>query len=230
MARKRTPNLRAAQIGRTLYLPALLKPPFLSQTAVVFTYGLAWGVVNWGFISFLPTFMRRAGFGAGAASFLLFLSAIVAIPGTVVVAYTYGKWSSRNSMVAFALASILCAVGLAWLAPGQGTNRVAVVTMLALLYAATGGVIAMLSPYTAEVYPTRLRGTGSGVSAGSSKLGGLIGGIASVTGLIGVASGMMRPAILVSIPMAVAAILVAVRGIETRGRRLEELVEQKSRT
>jgi putative MFS transporter len=208
-------------------LPALLKPPFLSQTAVVFTYGLAWGVVNWGFISFLPTFMRRAGFGAGAASFLLFLSAIVAIPGTVVVAYTYGKWSSRNSMVAFALASILCAVGLAWLAPGQGTNRVAVVTMLALLYAATGGVIAMLSPYTAEVYPTRLRGTGSGVSAGSSKLGGLIGGIASVTGLIGVASGMMRPAILVSIPMALAAILVAARGIETRGRRLEELVEQQ---
>jgi MFS transporter, putative metabolite:H+ symporter len=208
-------------------LPALLKPPFLTQTAVVFAYGLAWGVVNWGFISFLPTFLRRAGFGAGASSFLLFLSAIVAIPGTVVVAYTYGKWSSRKSMVAFALASIVCAVGLAWLAPSAGTNRVAIVTMLALLYAATGGVIAMLSPYTAEVYPTRLRGTGSGVSAGSSKLGGLVGGIASVTGLIGVASGMMRPAILVSIPMAVAAILVAVRGIETRGRRLEELAEQQ---
>ena len=209
-------------------LPALLKPPFLIQTLVVFTYGLAWGVVNWGFISFLPTFLRRAGFGAGAASFLLFLSAIVAIPGTVLVAYSYGRWSSRKSMVAFALASIVCALGLAWLAPSDTSNRTAVVVMLALLYAATGGVIAMLSPYTAEVYPTRLRGTGSGVSAGSSKLGGLIGGIASVTGLIGVASGMMRPAILVSIPLIVAAVLVAARGVETRGRRLEELVEQQS--
>ena len=209
-------------------LPALLRPPFLTQTLVVFTYGLAWGVVNWGFISFLPTFLRRAGFGAGAASFLLFLSAVVAIPGTVLVAYSYGRWSSRKSMVAFALASIVCALGLAWLAPSDTSNRTAVVVMLALLYAATGGVIAMLSPYTAEVYPTRLRGTGSGVSAGSSKLGGLIGGIASVTGLIGVASGMMRPAILVSIPLVVAAILVAARGVETRGRRLEELVEQQS--
>src|SRR5688500_18203833 len=56
-------------------LPALLERPFLTQTLVVFTYGLAWGVVNWGFISFLPTFLRRAGFEAGAASFLLFLSA-----------------------------------------------------------------------------------------------------------------------------------------------------------
>ena len=86
----------------------------------------------------------------------------------------------------------------------------------------------MLSPYTAEVYPTRLRGTGSGVSAGSSKLGGLIGGIATVTGLISVSSGMMQPALLVSIPMAVAAILVAVNGIETRGRRLEELVDRQA--
>jgi MFS transporter, putative metabolite:H+ symporter len=131
-------------------------------------------------------------------------------------------------MVAFALASIACALGVAWVAPTATSNRTMVVAMLALLYAATGGVIAMLSPYTAEVYPTRLRGTGSGVSAGSSKLGGLIGGIASVTGLIGVASGMMRPAILVSIPMVLAAVLVALRGVETRGRRLEELVAEKS--
>jgi putative MFS transporter len=210
-------------------LPALLERPFLTQTLVVFTYGLAWGVVNWGFISFLPTFLRRAGFEAGAASFLLFLSAVVAIPGTVLVAYTYGRWSSRRSMVAFALASIVCTLALAWLAPSATSSRAAVVGMLALLYAATGGVIAMLSPYTAEVYPTRLRGTGSGVSAGSSKLGGLIGGIASVTGLIGVASGMMQPAVLVSIPMVLAAVLVASRGIETRGRRLEELVEEQVR-
>ena len=206
-------------------LPALFQRPFLTQTVVVFAYGLAWGVVNWGFISFLPTFLRGAGFGAGAASFLLFLSAVVAIPGTVLVAYTYGRWSSRMSMIVFAVASIACALGLAWLAPTQGTNRFAVVGMLALLYAATGGVIAMLSPYTAEVFPTRLRGTGSGVSAGSSKLGGLIGGVATVTGLIGISTGMMRPALLVSIPMLIAAVLVAIHGVETRGRRLEELVD-----
>jgi putative MFS transporter len=207
-------------------LPALFRRPFLIQTMVVFVYGLAWGVVNWGFISFLPTFLRGAGFGAGTASFLLFLSAIVAIPGTVLVAYAYGRWSSRLSMIVFALASIVCALGLAWLAPTQGSNRFAVVGMLALLYAATGGVIAMLSPYTAEVFPTRLRGTGSGVSAGSSKLGGLIGGIATVTGLIGISTGMMRPALLVSIPLLLAALLVAMYGIETRGRRLEELIDQ----
>ena len=203
---------------------ALFHRPFRTQTVVVLAYGLAWGIVNWGFISFLPTFLRGAGLGAGASSFLLFLSAFVAIPGTVLVAFTYGMWSSRRSMVFFAVASICCAVGLAWMAPSATSNRTAVVAMLALLYAATGGVIAMLSPYTAEVFPTRLRGTGSGLSAGSSKLGGLLGAIGTVSGVIGVSSGMLRPALLVSIPMALAAVVVAMRGIETRGRPLEELV------
>lgn len=204
---------------------AVFRTPFRTQTFVVLAYGLAWGVVNWGFISFLPTFLRGAGFSAGTSSYLLFLSAFVAIPGTVLVAYTYGKWSSRGSMMLFAVASIACALGLAWMAPSVASNRVAIVSMLALLYAATGGVIAMLSPYTAEVFPTRLRGTGSGLSAGSSKLGGLLGAIGTVTGVISVSTGTLRPALLVSIPMAVAAIAVVARGLETRGRPLEELVE-----
>jgi putative MFS transporter len=128
-------------------------------------------------------------------------------------------------MVLFAVASIACVLGLAWLAPSAASNRVAIVALLALLYAATGGVIAMLSPYTAEVFPTRLRGTGSGISAGSSKLGGLLGAIGTVTGVISVSTGMLRPALLVSIPLAIAAVVVAMRGVETRGRPLEELVE-----
>jgi putative MFS transporter len=198
---------------------ALFQRPFLTQTTVVLAYGLAWGIVNWGFISFLPTFLRGAGFSAASSSYLLFLSAFVAIPGTVLVAYAYGMWSSRRSMMVFALGSIACAVGLAWIAPSVTSNRLAIVSMLALLYTATGGVIAMLSPYTAEVFPTRLRGTGSG----------LLGAIATVTGLISVSSGMLRPALLVSIPMAIAALAVALRGLETRGRPLEELVEERQR-
>ena len=81
----------------------------------------------------------------------------------------------------------------------------------------------MLSPYTAEVYPTRLRGTGSGLSAGGSKLGGFVGAVGTVAGIITVSTGIIGPAVLVSIPMALAALLVAMKGVETRGRRLEEI-------
>src|SRR5205814_7934896 len=100
-----------------------------------------------GFISFLPTFLRGAGFGARTASLLLLLSALTAIPGTLIVAWAYGVWSSRKSMVVFAVASVASALGLAWLSPDEHTSRFAIVAMLGLLYAATGGMIAMLSPY-----------------------------------------------------------------------------------
>jgi putative MFS transporter len=208
----------------------LFRRPFAMQTLVVLLYGFAWGVVNWGFIALLPTFLRQAGFGAGASSFLLFLAALVAIPGTVLVAYAYGVWSSRKSMVAFALATIACVATLAALNPDGTGNRAVIVAVLALLFAATGGVISMLSPYTAEVYPTRLRATGSGLAAGSSKLGGLIGGVGSVTGLLAVSTGMAAPAVIVSVPMALAALAIGVWGLETRGRRLEAIAEGRDLT
>jgi len=207
---------------------ALTRRPHIRQTLVVLSYGLAYGLVNWGLIALLPTLLRNRGFGASSASYLLFLSSFLAIPGTVLVAYAYGKWSSRKSMILFAVASIAGAVALAVLAPTATTSRWQTISVLALLYVASGGVSAMLSPYTAEVYPTRFRGTGSGLSAGATKFGGLVGGIATVLGLITTATGFVRPAIMVSIPLAVAVILVAVAGIETRGRRLEELAERRS--
>lgn len=202
---------------------SLFHRPYLTQTLVVVSYGLAWGLVNWGLIALLPTLLRTRGFGAGASSYLLFLSAFLAIPGTVLVAYAYGKWSSRKSMMLFAVASIGGAVALAMVEPTASTSRAVTISVLALLYVSTGGVSAMLSPYTAEVYPTRFRGTGSGVSAGATKLGGLVGGLATVTGLVTTATGFTGPVILVSIPLVVAALLVAIAGLETRGRRLEEL-------
>jgi len=207
-------------------LPQLFRWPYVWQTFTVLLYGLAWGLVNWGFIAFLPTFLQDAGFGAGTASTLLFLGALIAIPATVLVAYAYGMWSSKKSMVLYAAATVACLLGFAILNPDSPqASRVAIVSIVALLFIASGGVISMLSPYTAEIYPTRLRGTGSGLSAGSSKLGGFIGAVGTVAGIITVSTGIVAPAILVSIPMALAAVVVAAKGIETRGRRLEEIAE-----
>ena len=205
-------------------LARLFRSPFLPQTLTVILYGLAWGLVNWGFIALLPSFLQDAGFGPGVGNFLLFLSALIAIPGTVLVAYAYGMWSSRRSMVVYAAGTVACLLGFAALNPHtDDASKVMIVALAAALYVASGGVIAMLSPYTAEVYPTQLRGRGSGLAAGSSKLGGLAGAVGLVTGLIGVQTGIVAPALVVAVPVALAAIVVALRGVETRGRRLEEL-------
>src|ERR1041385_710583 len=87
---------------------------------------------------------------------------------------------------------------------------------------ASTGVVSMLSPYAAEVYPTELRGTGSGLAAASSKLGGMIGPPLVGTLLTGV-GGIAIPALVTALPIGVAAIAMIFLGEETRARALEQI-------
>src|SRR5262249_10070054 len=84
------------------------------------------------------------------------------------------------------------------------------------------GMIAMLSPYSVELYPTRLRATGGGVSASSSKAGGII-GPPSVALILTAFPGLMIPALSLAVPLVIAAIALWINGKETSGRSLEEI-------
>lgn len=203
----------------------LLRRPFAGHTLTVVAYGVSWGLVNWGFLTFLPTILRDRGLSAGAASRLLFLSALVSVPGTLIVAWLYGLWSSRRSMILFAVVTCAALALFAALDPGAGgRNAQWLMPLIVLLMLGTGGVIAMLSPYTAEVYPTRLRGTGSGIAAGSSKVGGIVAPPIAAW-IIGAAPGFATLGVVLAVPVALSALVLAVTGVETRDRGLEELTE-----
>jgi putative MFS transporter len=204
----------------------LFRHPYLPRTITVFLYGLGWGVVNWGFLTFLPTFLQDAGFSETVSTRLLFLSSLLAVPGTVLVAYLYGLWSSKRSMIAYAFATVAAMAGFAVLpAEAADIDRIPLIGLVGLLLVASGGVIAMLSPYTAEVYPTHLRGTGSGLAAASSKLGGIPGPFLAATLTSAAATGLALTALVLAAPLAVAGVVLAAKGVETRGRTLEELSE-----
>ena len=91
---------------------------------------------------------------------------------------------------------------------------------IAALLVSVSGVIAMLIPYAAEIYPLRLRGTGSGVIAASSKFGGILG---AGLGVIGFFDHFALSAALLALPMAVSAVMLGRSGVETRGQGLEEI-------
>lgn len=211
-------------------LGKLFRPPYLSHTLTVGLYGLGWGLVNWGFLTFLPTILEDQGIESSAASALLFWSALIAVPGTVLVAYLYGLWSSKKSMVLYAALTSLTLVGFALIGPsGAAGNQIVLGSLVILLLISSGGVISMLSPYTAEVYPTDLRGTGSGLAAGSSKLGGIL-GPPMAAGVLALAPGFAAPALIMAAPMALAAVVLGAKGIETRGRRLEDITSDSPQT
>jgi putative MFS transporter len=211
-----------SRLGGYAEVAQLFTPALLPRTVTVLLYGLGWGIVNWGFITFLPTAMRQAGIGTGRVSGLLFLSSLIAVPGTVLVAYLYGLWSSRRTMIVYAVATGAALLAFALVDPTSRGNHLVLIGLVVALLVSSGGVISMLSPYTAEIYPTHLRGTGSGFAAASSKLGGVF-GPPIVASLLATTGTLTIPALASAVPVIVAAVALAVRGVETRGRRLEEL-------
>ena len=156
---------------------------------------------------------------------LLAKSAIYALPGIAVVIWLYHRWSSFKSLVLFIGLTTLSL--LAFFAMGMLSMRSEALTVVATasLLISISGVIAMLIPYAAEIYPVHLRGTGSGVIAASSKFGGILG---AGLGVLGFFSHFAWSALLIAVPMAVAAVMLLRSGIETRGHRLEDIQDALS--
>jgi len=218
------PRARATPVGdRESKLLAIFRKPYRVQTLTVGMYGLAWGLVNWGFLTFTPTILRDRGIPAANANKLLFWSALIAVPGTLLVAYLYGYWSSKKTMSLFALMTGVALVLFALVDPGaHGEHASAIMPLMVLVLIGSGGVISMLSPYSAEVYPTRLRGTGSGFAAGSSKIGGILAPPVAALAL-SAAPGFGLIGLLAAGPIVAAALIVLAAGVETRDRALEEV-------
>jgi putative MFS transporter len=204
-------------------LLALFRPPHGRRTLTVGMYAFGWSLVNWGFLTFTPTILRDRGLDAGSASRMLFWSALVAVPATVLVAWLYGYWSSRKTMMLFAALTGATLLLFAAIDPGAGGERTALLMpLMVLLLVGSGGIISMLSPYTAEVYPTRLRGTGSGFSAGCSKVGGILAPPLVALTLLHF-PGFAAIGVMAAAPVLLSTLMLAAGGIETRDRPLEEM-------
>ena len=88
---------------------------------------------------------------------------------------------------------------------------------MALLIVGSNAVIALLLPYAAENCPANVRGRATGLVAGSSKAGGVVVRLLALAGFVP-AFGIF--ALLLIVPIIVAAIMIVRYGVETRGRSL----------
>ncbi len=182
--------------------------------------GVAWGLVNFGFLLWLPVNLVKLGVDAAGASALLARSAIIALPGIGAVVWLYHRWSSVRSLVLFIALTTAALLAFFLMALLQLRSAALTTAATAALLISVSGVIATLIPYAAEIYPVHLRGTGAGVIAASSKFGGILG---AGLGVLGCFEHLALSAALIALPMALAGVLLLRTGIETRGLRLEQI-------
>ena len=181
---------------------------------------LAWGLVNFGVLLWLPGSLVAEGRSVGLASAIIAKSALIAAPTIAAMAYLYGAWSSKWSLVMMIAITTLGLLAILLRGIGGLPFLANPIVPVALLMVGSSGVISILLPYAAESYPIRIRGRATGWVAGCSKLGGLIAQGFSVLAMI---PGLGTAALLIALPAALSLALIALFGQETRGRDLREL-------
>jgi MFS transporter, putative metabolite:H+ symporter len=201
----------------------LLSGELLWLTLIVGVLALGSGLVLFGFNLWIPSNLRKLGFTD--ADRILRNAALIGFPLTFVVAWMYGFWSSKKTIIV--LAALTSAALLGFVVAGDAVvqNRGLLYVLLVIPIWGINSVVAVLSVYAAEIYPTRIRSRGSGFAAGASKAGGV-----AIIALV--AFGIAAPSIstvarIGAVPMALAVVLVALFGVETRQRRLEEITAEE---
>jgi putative MFS transporter len=194
-------------------------PRLAGMTWALSIAAIAWGLINFGLLLWMPANLVAKGYSMAVSSRLLAASALIALPTVFAAALLYSRWSSKGALlVALALSALgLCGVMQLELAGGTGTSPV---WSIALLIVGSNGTIAMLLPYAAESYPWQIRGRGTGWVAACTKGGGLV---AQLLGLMSMAPSLLTGAWMVLVPVVAALALVAVFCVETRGRDLRDL-------
>jgi MFS transporter, putative metabolite:H+ symporter len=204
--------------GGGTHLPARDRK-YVGLTCALTSAALAWGLVNFGILLWLPGALVDEGRSVAAASALIAQSTLIAAPTILVATWLYHTWSTKGALLLMTAAMALGLIGL--LSRDSGFDLLAdPVPVVALLIVGAAGVISILLPFTAESYPLRIRGRATGWVAGCSKFGGLL---AQGLSVLGVAPPLAAAALVVVAPTALSLLLIARFGHETAGSDLREL-------
>jgi putative MFS transporter len=197
-------------------LPVTVPRAQLPMTVALSVCGLAYGLINFGVLLWLPAHMVSLGHSVTWTGTLLAASALIALPTVLAAAWLYGRWRSKASMLG---ALVVTAAGLGGVIHVQAgdSSAVAWLACVALLVVGSNAILAMLLPYAAESYPAATRGRAVGWIAACTKLGGPL---SQGLTLLGMVPALGSAAIVTALATLVALGLIAAFCIETRHHAL----------
>ena len=200
---------------------------FLSLTTAIVVFGIGVGLVTFGFQLWIPSNLQKLGFDEVTSDRILRDSALIGFPITIVIAWLYGFWSSRKTMVLLGFATAASLVGFVIAGDDVAQNKTLLYALLVVPITGISSVLAAVTAYSSEIFPTKLRSRGTGVAAGASKAGGVV--VIAFVVAAATPPSIAETALIGAIPMAVAGLAVLLFGVETRKRHLEDITAEELR-
>lgn len=218
-----TVGMTKAQIGRTSAnereqtgsFGELWRAPYLSRTVMLVIFQALQTIGFYGFANWAPTFLLKRGVSLLHSLEYTMLIAIVSPIGPFLGAMTSDRFERKWTIVVLAL--LVAVLGLGF---GNSVAPVAVVGFGALLTLANYWFSAAFHAYQAELFPTRLRGTGVGFTYSWSRLSAAFSSV-----LVGAVLVRGVPAVfaMLAVAMGLVAVVVAAMGPRTNRMVLEDV-------
>jgi MFS transporter, putative metabolite:H+ symporter len=193
----------------------LWRAPYLSRTVMLVIFQALQTIGFYGFANWAPTFLLKQGVSLLHSLEYTMLIAAVSPVGPILAAWTADRFERKWTIVVLAL--LVAGLGIGF---GNSIAPFAVVAFGALLTLANYWFSAAFHAYQAELFPTRLRGTGVGFTYSWSRLSAAFTSI-----LIGAVLVHGVPAVfaMLAVAMGLVAVVVAAMGPRTNRMVLEEI-------
>ncbi|MET0858008.1 MAG: MFS transporter, partial [Telluria sp.] len=174
-----------------------------------------YGITTW-----LGALLQQAGYEVTKSVFYTVTISLAGIPGFIAAAYLLEWWGRKPTLILMLLGSAVCAFLYGSTAANVGSQAQLIGFGLCMQFFMFG-MWSVLYAYTPELYPTRIRATGSGFASSVGRLGSLLGPL--IIGVVLPSMGQTGVFALGAASFVVAAAVVLLFGIETKGRTLEDI-------
>jgi putative MFS transporter len=203
-------------------LSGLFAPGLARRTAMLWLLWFTMVFSYYGIFTWLPSLLRSKGFALDQVFLLNLIISVFQIPGYFAAAYLVEHWGRRNTLAAFLLCNAAGAFFFARQSLGAAPDTAQILLWGAVMAFFNLGAWGVVYTYTPELYPTRLRGTGTGFAAAAGRFGGILGPL-TVGGLLAATGSQFAVFITFTAILLAGGLAVMVLGEETRGRSLEEI-------
>ncbi|MGA0534008.1 MFS transporter [Hansschlegelia sp. KR7-227] len=170
----------------------------------------------YGLTTWLGALLQEAGYTSTKSVEYIVLIALAGVPGFIASAILIDKWGRKPTCALMLLGSAAAAFMY-----GHAPNFALLITFGLIMQFFLFGMWSVLYAYTPELYPTRARATGAGCASAVGRIGSLIG--PALIGVVLPTLGHGGVFALGAGSFVVAALAVLILGVETKGKRLEDI-------
>ncbi len=211
-----------ARSGGTLAgnLAALWSPSMRRTTLMLWILWIAITFSYYGFFTWIPSLLLKQGMTITKSFGYSIIIYLAQIPGYYSAAFLSERLDRKWTIVLYMLLG-----GLAAHLMSSAGSDASIMTAGFLLSFFMNGTYAGIYAYTPELYPTAFRATGMGVASSFGRIGGLSAPI--VIGYTFRHIGFGGVFVITTLVLVIGALAVALFGIRTAGKSLEEIAEEE---